>query len=102
MRDPESSQRQATRSVRYGCLPAVEPAGAIFARIQQFSRMATLYEKLGALVKGDDVEGDGNAPKNVDFQSMIKALLKRYKYPPDQEVSAVDLVLQQTEMISEE
>jgi hypothetical protein len=33
---------------------------------------------------------------------MIKALLKRYKYPPDQEAAAIDLVLQQTEMISEE
>ena len=33
---------------------------------------------------------------------MIKALLKRYKYPPDEEAAAIDLVLQQTEMISEE
>jgi type I restriction enzyme R subunit len=33
---------------------------------------------------------------------MIKALLKRYKYPPDQEAVAIELVLQQTEMISEE
>jgi hypothetical protein len=33
---------------------------------------------------------------------MIKALLKRYKYPPDQEVEAIELVLQQTETISEE
>ena len=32
---------------------------------------------------------------------MIKALLKRYKYPPDQELAAIELVLQQTEMISE-
>jgi hypothetical protein len=33
---------------------------------------------------------------------MIKALLRRYKYPPDQEAVAIDLVLQQTEMIAEE
>jgi hypothetical protein len=33
---------------------------------------------------------------------MIKALLKRYKYPPDQEAAAIELVLLQTEMISEE
>jgi hypothetical protein len=33
---------------------------------------------------------------------MIKALLKRYKYPPDQEAAAIELVLQQTEQISEE
>jgi type I restriction enzyme, R subunit len=34
------------------------------------------------------------------LRTMIKALLKRYKYPPDQEGNAIDLVLQQTEMIS--
>jgi type I restriction enzyme, R subunit len=33
---------------------------------------------------------------------MVKALLKRYKYPPDQEGNAIDLMLQQTEMISKE
>jgi type I restriction enzyme R subunit len=36
------------------------------------------------------------------LRTMIKALLKRYKYPPDQEGAAIDLVLQQTELISEE
>ena len=36
------------------------------------------------------------------LRTMIKALLKRYQYPPDQEAAAIDLVLQQTEMISEE
>ncbi|CAK6687363.1 type I restriction endonuclease subunit R [Synechococcus sp. CBW1107] len=36
------------------------------------------------------------------LRTMIKALLKRYKYPPDQEATAIELVLQQTEMISEE
>jgi type I restriction enzyme R subunit len=36
------------------------------------------------------------------LRTMIKALLKRYKYPPDQEAAAIELVLQQTEQISEE
>jgi len=36
------------------------------------------------------------------LRTLIKALLKRYKYPPDQEPAAIELVLQQTEMISEE
>jgi type I restriction enzyme R subunit len=36
------------------------------------------------------------------LRTMIKALLKRYKYPPDQEAAAVELVLRQTELISEE
>ena len=35
------------------------------------------------------------------LRTMIKALLKRSKYPPDQEAAAIELVLQQTEMISE-
>ncbi len=36
------------------------------------------------------------------LRTMIKALLKRYKYPPNKEAAAIDLVLQQTEVISEE
>jgi type I restriction enzyme R subunit len=36
------------------------------------------------------------------LRTMIKALLKRYKYPPDLEVAAIELVLLQAEMISEE
>jgi type I restriction enzyme R subunit len=36
------------------------------------------------------------------LRTMIKALLKRYKYPPDKEAAAIELVLQQTEVISEE
>ncbi|MEB3194840.1 MAG: HsdR family type I site-specific deoxyribonuclease, partial [Cyanobacteriota bacterium] len=36
------------------------------------------------------------------LRTMIKALLKRYKYPPDEEKGAIELVLQQTELLSEE
>jgi type I restriction enzyme R subunit len=36
------------------------------------------------------------------LRTMIKALLKRYKYPPDKEAEAVELVLKQTEVIAEE
>lgn len=36
------------------------------------------------------------------LRTMFKALLKGYKYPPDQQAPAIDLVVQQTEMISEE
>ena len=36
------------------------------------------------------------------LRTMIKALLKRYKYPPDQQVTAIDLVLQQAETLGED
>ena len=36
------------------------------------------------------------------LRTMIKALLKRYKYPPDQEKAAVELVLLQAETLSED
>ena len=32
---------------------------------------------------------------------MIKAILKRYKYPPDKEAAVIELVIQKTEVISE-
>ncbi len=34
-------------------------------------------------------------------RTMVKALLERYKYPPDQEAEANDLVLTQAETLSE-
>jgi type I restriction enzyme R subunit len=33
---------------------------------------------------------------------MIRRILKKYRYPPDQQESAVDLVLQQAETVGEE
>ena len=36
------------------------------------------------------------------LRTMIKALLKRYKNPPDKEPAALELVLQQMGVISEE
>jgi type I restriction enzyme R subunit len=36
------------------------------------------------------------------LRTRIKALLRRYKYPPDQEVAAIDLILIQAETISED
>ena len=33
---------------------------------------------------------------------LIRNLLRRYKYPPDQQKDAVDVVLQQAELISEQ
>ena len=33
---------------------------------------------------------------------MVKTLLKRYKYPPDEQEEAVDLILRQAEVVSEE
>lgn len=48
------------------------------------------------------VKGDGIGNVRARLRTMIKALLKCYKYPPDQEAAAVELVLEQTEMIAEE
>jgi hypothetical protein len=45
--------------------------------------------------------GRGRAKKEEPAKD-FKTLLKRYNYPPDQEAAAIELVLQQTEMISEE
>ena len=33
---------------------------------------------------------------------LVKTLLKRYKYPPDQQEEATELVLRQAEVVSEE
>jgi type I restriction enzyme R subunit len=36
------------------------------------------------------------------LRTLIKALLRRYRYPPDQEAKAIDLVLIQAETLSED
>ena len=56
------------------------------------------YEAPSAPAAGN---GRGRAKKEAPAKD-FKAVLKRYKYPPDQEAAAIELVLQQTEMISEE
>ena len=45
-----------------------------------------------------------NKKENVraKLRLKIKTLLKRYKYPPDEQVTAVETVLQQAETLGEE
>ncbi len=33
---------------------------------------------------------------------MVKRILRKYKYPPDQQEAAIELVLQQAEVLGEE
>jgi len=62
-----------------------------------------MARELAAKLRGN-LSIDWQYKENVRarLRTMIKALLKRYKYPPDQEAAAIELVLLQTEMISEE
>jgi type I restriction enzyme R subunit len=65
--------------------------------------LMSMARELAAKLRGN-LSIDWQYKENVRarLRTMIKALLKRYKYPPDQEAAAIDLVLQQTELISEE
>ncbi|MFM7393149.1 MAG: type I restriction endonuclease subunit R, partial [Cyanobium sp.] len=65
--------------------------------------LMSMARELAAKLRGN-LSIDWQYKENVRarLRTMIKALLKRYKYPPDQEVAAIELVLQQTELISEE
>jgi type I restriction enzyme R subunit len=51
-----------------------------------------------------DATIDWNLKENVraKLRLKIKTLLKRYKYPPDEQASAIDSVLQQAETLGEE
>lgn len=65
--------------------------------------LMTMARELAEKLRGN-LSIDWQYKENVRarLRTMIKVLLKRYKYPPDQEAAAIHLVLQQTEMISEE
>ena len=52
----------------------------------------------------DNVTIDWSVRESVraKIRIMVKTLLKRYKYPPDEQEEAVDLILRQAEVVSEE
>ena len=65
--------------------------------------MLTLARELAEMLRRDATI-DWQCKENVraKLRLKIKTLLKRYKYPPDQQVTAIDLVLQQAETLGEE
>ena len=65
-------------------------------------RMAMARELAEQLRGNLSVDWQDNWTVRARLGKMIKTLLKRYKHPPDKEAAAIDLVLQQTEVISEQ
>ena len=65
--------------------------------------LATMARELAGMLRCDATI-DWQFKENVraKLRLKIKTLLKRYKYPPDQQVTAIDLVLQQAETLSED
>ena len=65
--------------------------------------LATIARELAETLRRD-VTIDWQFKENVRarFRLLIKTLLKRYKYPPDQQENAIDLVLQQAEVLGED
>ncbi|WP_413440136.1 type I restriction endonuclease subunit R [Synechococcus sp. MIT S1220] len=65
--------------------------------------LATMARELAEMLRRDATI-DWQFKENVraKLRLKIKTLLKRYKYPPDQQVTAIDLVLQQAETLGEE
>ena len=65
--------------------------------------LATMARELAEMLRRDATI-DWQFKENVraKLRLKIKTLLKRYKYPPDQQVTAIDLVLQQAKTLGEE
>lgn len=65
--------------------------------------LATMARELAEMLRRDATI-DWQFKENVraKLRLKIKTLLKRYKYPPDQQVTAIDLVLQQAETLGDE
>jgi type I restriction enzyme R subunit len=65
--------------------------------------LATMARELAEMLRRDTTI-DWQFKENVraKLRLKIKTLLKRYRYPPDQQVTAIDLVLQQAETLGEE
>lgn len=65
--------------------------------------LATMAKELAEILRRDATI-DWQFKENVraKLRLKIKTLLKKYKYPPDQQVTAIDLVLQQAETLGED
>ena len=65
--------------------------------------LATMARELAEILRRD-ASIDWQFKENVraKLRLKIKTLLKRYKYPPDQQPAAIDLVLQQAETLGED
>ena len=65
--------------------------------------LATMARELAEMLRRDATI-DWQFKENVraKLRLKIKTLLKRYRYPPDQQVTAIDLVLQQAETVGED
>jgi type I restriction enzyme R subunit len=65
--------------------------------------LMAMARELATKLRGNlSIDWQYKANVRARLRTMIKALLKRYKYPPDMEATAIELVLQQTELIAEE
>jgi type I site-specific restriction-modification system R (restriction) subunit len=117
------SPKQANSRQELRDLLANRPSGGIiFTTIQKFATepdedqfpqaaqdlmgdevLIKMARELAEKLRGNlSIDWQDKQNVRAKLRTMIKALLKRYKYPPDQDPAAIELGLQQTEMISEE
>ena len=65
--------------------------------------LARMARELAELLRRDaTIDWQYKDNVRAKLRLKIKTLLKRYKYPPDEQANAVDLVLQQAETLGEE
>lgn len=63
---------------------------------------AIAQELTGRLRKSVTVDWQNRDSVRARMRNIIRVILKRYKYPPDDQADAIELVMKQTEALSEE
>lgn len=63
--------------------------------------IAIAHELTENLRKNITVDWSARESIRAKLRIMVKRILKKYKYPPDQQEGAVELVLQQAEALGE-
>lgn len=65
--------------------------------------LAEMSKKLAELIRRDaTIDWQFKDNVRASLRNKIRSLLMRYKYPPDQQLTAIDLVLQQAETLGED
>ena len=65
--------------------------------------LAKMAKELAEIIRRDaNIDWQYKENVRAKLRLKIKTLLKRYKYPPDEQITAVETVLQQAETLGEE
>jgi len=73
----------------------------VLEEMQDSVLITMAHELTGMVRKNRTVDWDKKEPARSTMRSKVKRLLRKYRYPPEKSQGAVDIVIRQAELMSE-